>query len=76
MKITVSTPIQETCRVAQIHGMFDLPNEKISTREWNIELSLSERPWNISLIVGPSGSGKTTIAKSQWGDYLHLDSPV
>lgn len=67
MKIRVSTPIEETPRVMQVRGIFDLAEEKSSTVEWDVHLPLNEKPWNIGLIVGPSGCGKSTIASKLWG---------
>ena len=57
MKIQVSSPIQETPRVAQIRGIFDLPDTKTTGEAWEVELPLHEKPWSIGLIVGPSGCG-------------------
>lgn len=66
MKITVSSPVNETARVAQLRGMFDLPDSKSSTLSWEAKLPLNDKPWNIGLIVGPSGCGKSTIARHIW----------
>ena len=66
MKIKVTSPVIETPRVMQVRGMFDLAEEKASTVEWEVDLPLSERSWNIGLITGPSGCGKSTIAKTLW----------
>jgi ABC-type phosphate/phosphonate transport system ATPase subunit len=61
--IVVETPIIETPRVLQVRGLFDLPPEKTSRLEWQVDLPLHERPWHVGLIVGPSGCGKSTIAR-------------
>jgi ABC-type lipoprotein export system ATPase subunit len=63
MKITVQSDINETPRVLQIRGMFDLPEQKTSRVEWDVHMPLNEKPWYIGLIVGPSGCGKSTIAR-------------
>ncbi len=63
MHIVVETPIDETPRVAQVRGIFDLPAQNRSRLEWRVSLPLEERPWHIGLIVGPSGCGKSTIAR-------------
>src|SRR5262245_13315938 len=68
MQITLSTPIEETPRVLQVRGIFDLPESKTSTVTIDADLPLAERDWNIGLIVGPSGCGKTTIANRLWPD--------
>ena len=63
MRITVECPVRETARVLQVRGIFDLPAQTASRREWEVDLPLAARPWHIGLIVGPSGCGKTTIAR-------------
>lgn len=68
MHITVSCPVEETPRVLQIRGMFDLPRAATSELSWDVDLPLHEKPWHIGLIVGPSGCGKTTIAHHLWPD--------
>jgi ABC-type transport system involved in cytochrome c biogenesis ATPase subunit len=70
MHITVSTPVVESPRVLQIRGMFDLACEKTSRLEWDAELPLHARPWNLGLIVGPSGCGKSTLARHLFADAL------
>ena len=67
MKITVSSTIEETPRVLQVAGMFDLPPTTQSTLTWDVDLPLSAQPWNVGLVVGPSGCGKSTIARQLWG---------
>ena len=66
MHIRVSSPIVESPRVLQIRGLFDIPENKTSSQEWDVELPLQERRWVIGLIVGPSGSGKSTVASHLW----------
>lgn len=51
-----------TPRVAQMEGIFDVQPSERSRESWEVDLPLSEKDWNIGLIVGPSGCGKTTIA--------------
>lgn len=64
------SPIVRTPRVMQLEGMFGLAAETRSREQWSVELPLSERPWNIGLIVGPSGCGKTTIARELFQDQF------
>ena len=66
--ITVATPIDETPRVQQVRGTFDLPRETHATVSWRVTLPLEQKPWNVGLIVGPSGCGKSTIARRFWPD--------
>src|SRR5262245_54605791 len=68
--IAVSSPVERTPRVQQIEGMFDLKPAERSSIEWNVDLPIEDRPWNIGLIVGPSGSGKSTVARRLFGEVL------
>ena len=65
-RIVVSSPVEDTPRVQQVRGMFDLQPESASRVEWDVDLPLEDKPWNIGLIVWPSGCGKSTIARSLW----------
>ena len=53
--------VQRTARFVQVCGKFDLPTERTSVREWEVDLRLPE-DWQVMVIVGPSMSGKSTIA--------------
>jgi ABC-type lipoprotein export system ATPase subunit len=70
MKIMASSPVVESSRVLQVRGMFDLPEAKTTSVEWEAHMPLDEKPWNIGLIVGPSGCGKTTIARAVWPQHV------
>jgi hypothetical protein len=70
MRITVSSPVVDSPRVAQVRGIFDLPPADHSALEWDIALPLEEKAWNLGLIVGPSGCGKSTIARHLWPDAI------
>lgn len=70
MQIVLETPIMTTARVRQVCGLFDLPEESISRLEWNVDLPLNERSWQVGLITGPSGSGKSTVARHVFADAL------
>jgi GNAT superfamily N-acetyltransferase len=72
--ITVESPIEDTPRVQQVRGLFDLPPAAHSRLTWQVALPLHERPWHIGLIVGPSGCGKSTIARTLWPDALSRSS--
>lgn len=64
------TAIERTPRVIQLEGMFDLPAAKVSKVEWQVDLPLAQRGWQIGLIVGPSGSGKTTVVEELFGSEI------
>lgn len=66
MRITVSSPVNNSPRVEQVRGVFDLAPAKTSTLTWDVNLPLSDRSWRIGLITGPSGCGKSTIARHLW----------
>jgi ABC-type lipoprotein export system ATPase subunit len=66
MLITVESTVVESPRVAQVRGLFDLPEEKTSRLCWAVSLPLEERAWHVGLITGPSGCGKSTIARRLW----------
>jgi len=70
MKVTVESNVARTARVMQMEGIFDVPASKRTRLEWDVNLPLSERSWDIGLIVGPSGSGKTTVARHLWPTHL------
>src|SRR5438105_2131764 len=76
MRITVSSPVVDSPRVQQVRGIFDLPAEAASSLEWDAELPLAERPWNLGLIVGPSGCGKSTIARHLFAEALARQAPL
>lgn len=69
MLIEVQSEVKATARAVQLAGMFDLKLADASRMSWDVDLPLSEKPWNVGLIVGPSGSGKTQIAS-------HLFAPA
>jgi ABC-type molybdenum transport system ATPase subunit/photorepair protein PhrA len=68
--IVVSSPIVVTSKVLQLRGIFDVPPSENVSSEWDVDLPLDERTWNVGLIVGPSGAGKTTIARELFADAL------
>ena len=70
VNIIRETPVKRSARVQQIEGMFEMEISSVSHEEWNVDLPLHEKDWNIGLIVGSSGSGKSTIAKEIFGDAI------
>jgi ABC-type dipeptide/oligopeptide/nickel transport system ATPase subunit len=65
----IETPINHSVRVTQLRGMFDLNNDSVSRKEWDLNFDYPDN-WNIGLIVGPSGCGKTQIAKNLFADHV------
>ncbi|MGC9259701.1 MAG: GNAT family N-acetyltransferase [Phycisphaerae bacterium] len=64
---TVSCPVNESFRVQQVRGMFDLPSGLGATEHFAVDIPTVQDNWQIGLIVGPSGSGKTSIARRVYG---------
>jgi energy-coupling factor transporter ATP-binding protein EcfA2/GNAT superfamily N-acetyltransferase len=48
-------------------GLFDLPVTEKTKVEWDVDIPIEGRKFNIGLIVGPSGCGKSTVAKELFG---------
>lgn len=67
----VESKIEDSYRVQQVVGMFDLPAAKLSRHEFSVEVPSLEEDWKVGLIVGPSGSGKSTIAREVYGDAIY-----
>lgn len=69
-RIVRQSPVIRTPRVMQMEGIFDVPPSERTAQEWEVNLPLDEKEWNIGLIVGPSGSGKTTVARELFGNAI------
>lgn len=77
MKIHLTHEVQNSGRVMQVAGMFDVPTSERQSLEILVPDALvgiargsAERDWNVGLIVGPSGSGKSTVARELFGDFF------
>lgn len=80
MKITVSTPVNDTPRTSMLRGLFDMPPSTTTSETWEPTFGpeIARAPWNVGLVTGPSGCGKSTIARHLWpnAQLLHtLFSP-
>lgn len=67
-KFVIQSKIKKTFRTDKIKGMFDIDFD-IVKKEFDINIPIEDRKWNVGLIVGASGSGKTTIAKNVFKDF-------
>lgn len=67
----LACPIRETYRVAQVRGMFDLPDARTSVTRFDVEVPTLADDWRIGAIVGPSGSGKTSVARQLWAEKIY-----
>jgi ABC-type iron transport system FetAB ATPase subunit len=76
LTIRVESRVADTPRVAQIRGLFDLPEEPVSRLEWTVRLPLDERAWSIGLVVGPSGCGKSTVVRHLWPDEVRRSATL
>jgi GNAT superfamily N-acetyltransferase len=66
--VKVESEIKLTPRVKQLSGMFDAPIREKLRHEWQGDVPIEERDWNVGLIVGPSGAGKSSIARQMFGE--------
>lgn len=66
--------VENTPRVTQLLGLFDIPPSERSESEWKIDLPIDGTDWKIGLIVGPSGSGKSTFAREAFGEGKYVFS--
>ena len=71
-KFIVENSIENTFRTAKVKGMFDVNVQKI-TKNFDVEIPIENKLWNIGLIVGSSGTGKTTIAKKVFKHYKYFE---
>ena len=75
MLVTVQTQLIASPRLRQLEGLFDLPSGAHALRRWQVNLPLSDKPWNLGLVVGPSGCGKSTIARHMWPEAMAAAEP-
>jgi len=68
--IAVQCKVVQSFRVKQVEGLFDVPVDERSSRQWRVELPSLDEPWKIGCIVGASGAGKSVIAREYYGDDL------
>ncbi len=70
LRMEVDCAVQDSFRVQQLAGMFDVPVTERAREVFEVEPPDLEGDWTIGVIVGPSGSGKTTIARELFGASL------
>ena len=47
MKIELESPIVDSFRVAQVRGMFDVPEQRTITHKWDVKLPIEGLDWRI-----------------------------
>lgn len=66
--VQLETPVDQSFRVQQIGGMFDVPLTEKMSLSFSVQVPApTDDPfgeWHIGAIVGPSGSGKTSVARA------------
>lgn len=71
-KFVVSSKINHSFRTEKVKGMFDVDMVEIK-KEFDVNIPIENKKWNIGLIVGASGTGKTTIAKNVFNEFNVFD---
>lgn len=74
VQLQLRTTVENTPRVVQMTSIFDVPERKLATVDFDFEVPLEERDWQVGLIVGPSGAGKSSVARHLFGDDLVPES--
>lgn len=72
-KFIKSYKIPETFRNNKVKSMFDYDKQEC-LKEFDVNIPIENKQWNIGLIVGSSGGGKTTIAKECFKDFNYFTS--
>lgn len=70
--LCVETRLEQSARVKQLSGMFDVPATEKLSHHWQGDVPIEERDWNVGLIVGPSGAGKSSVARQLFGEERKL----
>lgn len=70
-KHVIEADFNPTFRAQKVAGMFDVQVSEKLRKEWQVNMPIEDKPWNVGLIVGPSGSGKTTIANRVFEGAMH-----
>jgi GNAT superfamily N-acetyltransferase len=70
VQLSLSVDIERTPRVCQLEGIFDVPEAKRRTVDFDFDVPIEKRDWKIGLIVGPSGAGKSVCARHLFGDAI------
>lgn len=63
--------VNDSFRVQQVAGMFDVPLQHRMSERFQCELPDADEEWKIGLIVGPSGSGKSSVARHAFSDSVY-----
>ena len=66
--LDLKVEITNSARVAQVSGMFDVPDMAAAQVGYHFDVPLEGREWKIGLVVGPSGAGKSSVARAMFGE--------
>ena len=72
-KFVKSCKIGNSFRTEKVKGLFDISDLQEVKKEFDVDIPIEGKKWNIGLIVGSSGSGKTTIAKECFPEFLFFN---
>ena len=72
-KFVIKTKVPESFRVNKVKGMFDCDFQEI-VKEFDVNIPIEDKEWNVGLIVGSSGTGKSTIIREMFKDYNVFES--
>jgi hypothetical protein len=71
LKHVVELDYVPTFRSQKVAGMFDVAVTKKLRREWDINLPIEKKKWQVGLIVGQSGAGKSVLSNALWPGKVH-----
>lgn len=71
IKHILSLDYKPSFRTSKVASMFDVQVEKKLTKEWDVNIPIEEKPWQVGLITGASGAGKSTLANKIWPGKVH-----
>jgi energy-coupling factor transporter ATP-binding protein EcfA2 len=70
-KHVITLDYKPTFRTEKVASMFDVQVTDKLRKEWNVNLPIEDKPWQVGLITGASGAGKSTLAARLWPDRIH-----
>src|ERR1700679_1326971 len=59
----IESDYQASFRSEKVAGLFDVSVSDKLRKEWEVNLPIEEKSWQIGLITGASGSGKSILSR-------------